>query len=333
MAGNHQFSSNTFIQSGSVAQFLDGISVTGNATIDGAVSATSFIDATTGNPVTTGGGTTVEFFAGTVAGVDLDPPQSLDHFIQITNENAEDGSDNVLAEGNSELQIKAVGSDTFTPNYFNFIKIGDENEPIKTVQEGSNNIYTPTSLEERTAGTHRYIIYASDTTQGGETHKVFHTVTLNAFVNNPPTLQPTTGTVFQLQPEHDSITANVTLHFTESFDENQQLDQGNDFIQRFTAKRTQLSGNDSQPPILDIYDINLSSEEVSETTPDGTQSIEVTGTAPNGLADGTDKMSFTVNLSNYNAINPLDNISNTFSLRPPCRNLSGVVVGSPGLTT
>ena len=55
MAGKHQFSSNTFIQSGSVDQFLDGISVTGDAIINGTVSATSFIDAATGNPVTTGG--------------------------------------------------------------------------------------------------------------------------------------------------------------------------------------------------------------------------------------------------------------------------------------
>lgn len=306
MAGNHQFSSNTFIQSGSVAQFLDGISVTGNAIIDGAVSATSFIDATTGNPIITGGGTTVEFFAGTVAGVDLDPPQSLDHFIQITNANGEDGSTDVLAEGNSELQIKAVGSETFNPNYFNFIKIGNLNEPAKTVQEGSNAIYTPASLEERTAGTHRYIIYASDTTQGGETHKVYHTVTLNAFVNEPPVIQPVTSTTFLLQPEHDSITANVTLHFTESSDENQLLNQGNDFISRFTAQRTVPSGTENTLT-TDSYDISLTSEEVSETTPDGTQTIEVTGIAPDGLADGTDKMSFTVNLSNYNAIDSSNN--------------------------
>ena len=306
MAGNHQFSSNTFIQSGSVAEFKDGISVTGNATINGAVSATSFLDAN-GNPVTTGGGTTVEFFAGTVAGVDSEPPQSLDHFINITSDNGVEGSTTILAEDNSELSIKAVGSDTFNPNYYNFIKIGNLDEPAQTVQEGANAIYTPASLEERTAGTHRYIIYASDTTQGGETHKVYHTVTLNAFTNEPPVIQPVSPTTFQLQPEHDSNTANVTLHFTNSFDDNQLLNQGNDFISRFTAQRTvPLSGTENTPT-TDSYDISLTSEEVSETTPDGTQTIEVIGITPDGLADGTDKMSFTVNLSNYNAIDGSNN--------------------------
>ena len=182
MGGTHKFSSTTFIQSGSVAQFLNGIEVTGNVNVDGIVSATSFVDAN-GNSVGTGGGTVQEFFAGTAAGVNLDTPQSLDHFITLTPTNYESEESNTILSqtaADTNLVITTGGSATFTPNYYNFIKIGDLNNPAVTVQQGDSSTYTPTSVAERTAGTHRYIIYAANTSSPElvETHRVFHTVTI-----------------------------------------------------------------------------------------------------------------------------------------------------------
>ena len=310
MAGKHKFASEVFIQSGSIAQFRNGIEVDGSTTVNGTVSATSFLY-TNGDPVSTGGGSVPEFFAGTVEGVEDESPQSLDHFIGITSTNGDPTNPTqVLAENSGVVVIKAVGSDTFSPNYFNFIKVGNENEPLITVQQGASNTYTPTSLEERTAGTHRYIIYAADTTLPGETHRVFHTVTLSAFVNVLPIIQPPATTTYQIQPIHDTNTANVTLEFTNSFDDNHVANE-DDFITKFTAVRTTPAGT-TLNSTLDSYDISLSHPDPNlGVTESPTGTIEVTSDTTPGLADSSSKMSFKVNLTNYNNVNSNTNTIET----------------------
>jgi len=314
MAGTHRFSSTEFIQSGSVAQFLDGIEVTGNVNVDGIISATSFVDAN-GNPIGTGGGGTIqEFFAGTAAGINSDTPQSLDHFITLNPTNYESEESNTIlsqTSANTDLVITTIGSATFTPNYYNFIKIGDQNEPAVTVQQGSTNTYTPTSVEERTAGTHRYIIYAADTNAPGETHRVFHTVTIDAFSNNPPVIKPDDGTSFSIKPNHDENTATLTIDSSNSSDPDNEAGLGEDFITKYTAKRTTSAGGTLNSN-LDSYNISLThptDDSITETTIDGVPGIEVINNSFPGLSLGGNPngMKFTIDLSNYNAIDGVNN--------------------------
>ena len=125
----HKYTSSAFIQSGSIAEFKTGIRVSGlNARIDGNVFADGYFDLN-GNEIT--GGTTAKFFAGTEAGVSNDPPFSQDTFIQVL---AANSVADVLNEG--ILEIKTTGSSDFKPNFFNFLKVGDENNNLITVQQG-----------------------------------------------------------------------------------------------------------------------------------------------------------------------------------------------------
>ena len=188
-----------------------------------------------------------EFFAGTAAGVNLDTPQSLDHFITLTPTNYESEESNTILSqtaANTDLIITTGGSATFTPNYYNFIKVGNAEEDLITVQQGSNPSYTPSNDLERRAGTHRYIIYASQTGSNGETHQVFHTVTLDAFANEAPEIIPGTGEQFTLSIAHDNNTGNVIVHSTESTDANIKAEQ-EDFFTKYKVAKYQAGGNTS----------------------------------------------------------------------------------------
>lgn len=317
MAGKQRYTSSLFVQSGSVAQFFNGIEVgdsvnSANLNVLGTVSATSFTNLS-GDPIT--GGPSIKLVAGTVEGVNQDISQ--DHFINITTDNyVSETSPNIVQ--NSIVSIKTKGIDGFTPDYFNFVKIGNDGEAAVTVQQGIIDTYTPSSEEERTAGTHRYLIYAAETGAGGETHQVYHTVTLRAFVNAAPTIKPTTGTSFTLQPEHDSTVASVTLHFTESFDQNHVSEDNNeigqDYISDFTITRNTPQGTTGTQQ----YSLALTNPESSQTTIDGLDAIQVTSDSLPGLSDSSSKLTLGLNLTNYaNEFSNINHIGTHANLTEP----------------
>jgi len=317
MAGKQRYTSSLFVQSGSVAQFFNGIEVgdsvnSANLNVLGTVSATSFTNLS-GDPIT--GGPSIKLVAGTVEGVNQDISQ--DHFINITTDNyVSETSPNIVQNG--IVSIKAKGIDDFTPDYFNFVKIGNDGEAAVTVQQGTSDTYTPSSEEERTAGTHRYLIYAAETGAGGETHQVYHTVTLRAFVNAVPTIKPNTGTSFTLQPEHDSIEASVTLHFTESFDENHVSEDNNeigqDYISDFTITRNTPQGTTGTQQ----YSLALTNPESSQTTIDGLDAIQVTSDGLPGLSNSSSKLTLGLNLTNYaNEFSNINHIGTHTNLTEP----------------
>ena len=243
MAGIHQYSSSLFIQSGSSAEFQTGITAS-EITVEGTVFANEYkkLD---GSSITGGGN--IEFLAGSGSGVSRSTaeggPFSQDHFFTIEGEN-KTTVDNVDVLIDGLIKIETTGSSTFNPNYYNFIKVGNAEEDLITVQQGSNPSYTPSNDLERRAGTHRYIIYASQTGSNGETHQVFHTVTLDAFANEAPEIIPGTGEQFTLSIAHDNNTGNVIVHSTESTDANIKAEQ-EDFFTKYKVAKYQAGGGTS----------------------------------------------------------------------------------------
>ena len=173
MAGIHKYTSSLFVQQGSTAQFKNGIEVTGSLVVDGTITAESYLDIN-GNPITgEGGGVASKFFVSGKNGKisqslnDISNPLSEDQFFEIVSSNKETIDNVDLIRGDGEFVIiQTTGSSTFTPNFFNFLKVGDDQENLITVQQGSTNNYTPNTVEERKPGVHRYIIYSADTSPG-----------------------------------------------------------------------------------------------------------------------------------------------------------------------
>ena len=294
MAGIHKYTSSLFVQQGSTAQFKNGIEVTGSLVVDGTITAESYLDIN-GNPITgEGGGVASKFFVSGKNGKisqslnDISNPLSEDQFFEIVSSNKEtiDNVDLIRGEGEFVI-IQTTGSSTFTPNFFNFLKVGDDQENLITVQQGSTNNYTPNTVEERKPGVHRYIIYSADTSPGGETHQVFHTITLNAFSNIPPTIVPPTSSLeesifpMSMSLDHDVNSASLILYFTNSFDENQTQGQ-EDFIKSFKVVRE--TSNPASPTSAGNttagYNLNLN---YSNTFTD-VQEIEIEEDSTPGLA-------------------------------------------------
>jgi hypothetical protein len=251
MAGKQIYTSSLFVQSGSVAKFESGIS-SSQLTVNGTIVANQYLDSD-GNVITTGGGggTPSVFFAGTPTGVSASSPFSQDHVVTIEGDDKQghptdlDGDDIIK---NGVIKIQTTSSLSFTPNFYNFMKIGNNDEELITVQQGPASSYIlddpSTQLKEMSAGTHRYIIYAADTSQGGATHQVYHTVTLKSFVNTAPTLVIPTGSIenspVTMSLDHDSDLKDLVLHFSNSFDENQKEGQ-QDFLRRLQITRDTLN--------------------------------------------------------------------------------------------
>ena len=153
MAGRHIYSSSVFIQSGSTAQFTSSLEVSENLTVNGTVFADSykFSDGTDLVTSPTTVDSTAVFFAGSGSGVSASVPFSQDTFFTISGINQYTPAnldpsdpaydpDEVHAVLNPGLiKIETTGSATFKPTYFNFIKIGDDNEDLITVQQGGLN--------------------------------------------------------------------------------------------------------------------------------------------------------------------------------------------------
>ena len=317
MAGIHKYTSSLFVQQGSTAQFKNGIEVTGSLVVDGTITAESYLDIN-GNPITgEGGGVASKFFVSGKNGKisqslnDISNPLSEDQFFEIVSSNKETIDNVDLIRGDGEFVIiQTTGSSTFTPNFFNFLKVGDDQENLITVQQGSANNYTPNTVEERKPGVHRYIIYSADTSPGGETHQVFHTITLNAFSNIPPTIVPPTSSLeesifpMSMSLDHDVNSASLILYFTNSFDENQTQGQ-EDFIKSFKVVRE--TSNPASPTSAGNttagYNLNLN---YSNTFTD-VQEIEIEEDSTPGLAatptstdiGSSDKLHFTASLTNY----------------------------------
>ncbi len=235
MAGQHIYSSSKFIQSGSTAQFTSSLEVAENLNVDGTIFATSYKYLDGSDLITTGDTSTV-FFAGSGSGISASNPFSQDSFFTISGINQYTPEGELKAVLNPGLiKIKTTGSANFKPTYFNFLKIGDDNEDLITVQQGGLDKSTyivgdpndiSTQLDERRAGVHRYIIYAAETGSGGKTHQVFHTVTLDGYLNENPTLVPTIASQTKTIP-HDQNSVSFRINHTDSFDPN-ILDGGND---------------------------------------------------------------------------------------------------------
>lgn len=310
MAGIHQYSSSLFIQSGSAAEFKTGVTAS-EITVEGTVFATEYkkLD---GSLIT--GTSNIEFFAGSGSGVSRSlaegGPFSQDHFFIIEGDNkVTENNIDVLAPG--LVKIETTGSSTFNPNYFNFIKVGDNNEDLTTVQQGSISSYTPTDISERQAGTHRYIIYAAQTGSSGETHQVFHTVTLDAFVNERPVIIPVNNTTFTIPITHDNNTGNVIIHSTESTDANIEAGE-EDFFTKYKTHKASAGGTvpvDSGFPSYGISSIShlsdfLGGQILSETSP---------GIPPSSFF-------FTASLTSFNILktnNTYPSLGRTFIIQNP----------------
>ena len=304
MAGKHQYTSSLFIQSGSVAQFKSGITASG-LTVDGTVYANAYYDLE-GNQVGTGGGGVVsEFFAGSGSGVsrssDNGGPISVDHFLEL------DGTNNSVNSNFANVgvvAIQATGSSTFKPNYFNFLKVGDSGSDLITVKQGSSSVYIPETEAERIAGVHRYIVYGAQTGSGGETHQLFHTVTIDAFSNNAPTIVLPSNTQLSMSLEHDKTALDLIVHFTGSTDQN-QVNGSEDWIKEFEITRN----TPTDPTITSNTDtsdaFDLSVNHINQTQLFTSNNSFLTSSVFPGLANeySPNALHFTASLVSYNALN------------------------------
>ena len=314
MAGIHKYSSSLFIQSGSIAKFKNGITAS-SLNIEGSVTADKYL-LSDGTEVI--GGEQKVFFAGAPGDATLGisrsaangGPESKDIFIGVDASNADPTDADKIAIGG--IIIQTTGSTTFQPNFFNFIKLGDDPSIVAqglagsttfatTVQQGGLNSssYVPTSEAERQTGVHRYIIFAAETGSGGETHQVFHTVTLDAFSNIPPTIVPPPITAVTLSMAHNEDSGALVLHFTKSFDQN-QIDDGDtaDFLTEFSVTR-----NSSNPNLNNFFDTSdaFSLSLNHDDNPSPAQFITITDNVSPGLSSsaGAPKLHFTASITNY----------------------------------
>lgn len=316
MAGEHRYSSSLFIQSGSIAEFKSGITAS-SLNIEGSVTADKYL-LSTGEEIT--GGIKSVFFAGlagnSTSGVsrsaDNGGPESKDIFVALDNTTQDpDFPDRINTE---VLFIEATGSSTFKPNFFNFVKLGDDPNIVAqglagsttsatTVQQGSLSSYTPTSVAERQTGVHRYIIFAAETGSGGETHQVFHTVTIDAFSNIAPQLISPLNKHVSLSMAHDEDTGSLVLFFTKSFDPN-QLAGENDFLTKFKVDRQ--SSNPPEPDtttdVRDGFTFQIGNKNFSAGAFQNNE-FEITDTVSPGLSSsaGAPKLHFTASVTNYDA--------------------------------
>jgi hypothetical protein len=112
MAGQQQFTSSLFIQSGSRARFESGLEVTQSVIVKGTITASGFFDLQ-GNPI---GGDSAEFFAGSSSGVSASTPSSVDIFRLLNS-----GEINA-----SDIVIHTTHSSTFSPNHYVFVREREE---------------------------------------------------------------------------------------------------------------------------------------------------------------------------------------------------------------
>jgi hypothetical protein len=281
MAGKQIYTSSLFVQSGSVAKFESGLEVTESIRVDGTISASGYFDLE-GNQII--GGVVKEFFAGTSTGVSASIPYSEDIFVKLP-------SGKVLTE---DVIIHTTHSNTFDPNHYAFVKIEDE---FRTKQEGSSSYYDVGSLE---AGVHRYLVYGAQTGSGGETHQVYTTLFVKGFLNEAPELNLPTGSSVTMSIGHDESTGSLILHFTNSFDENNE-----DAISFFTASKLtsdpSTAGHNNASYTLVMSHSNFSGESVHELTTLQTSSLDLTNHT--GLNPYTDTLFFTASVSNYSITN------------------------------
>lgn len=298
MAGIHQYTSSQFIQSGSAAEFQTGVTAS-EITVEGTVFATEYkkLD---GSSITGTGG--IEFFAGSGSGISRSlaegGPFSQDHFFTIEGSNkvSDDQGVDVLKEG--LIKIETTGSATFNPNYFNFIKVGNDNEDLVTVQQGSEPSYTPESNLERRAGTHRYIIYAAQTGSSGETHQVFHTVTLDAFVNVAPVILPGNNTEFTIPIVHDSKTGSTIINSFGSSDANIEAGE-EDFFTKYRVNLSALGGNPSPGLRYRYASYTLSPNHPLDTSA-AANIVEILSSSPPGLPNSS--LFATASLTSFNIL-------------------------------
>ena len=306
MAAEHRYTSSLFIQKGALAQFQSGISAS-NLNVNGNVFASAYFKLD-GTEVTGGGGlSAAKFFAGKPNGISQSGnPFSEDNFFSVNSTNKETvdigGVDvDIIQEG--FVKIETTGSVNFKPNFFNFLKVGNNNEDLITVQQGGLNqrTYIPSTIDERKPGVHRYIIYAAETGSTGETHQVFHTVTLDAFVNIAPVLVKSPSSPV-ISIGHDASSGSIVFDFSDSNDPNQTTGQA-DFLTFFEIDRTtsdpSLANSTSTTP---EYNLLLSSGSVSDS-----DQITLTSNTSPGLSPlpvgSTNILTITASISSFNNLN------------------------------
>ena len=326
MAGIHKYSSSLFIQSGSIAKFKNGITAS-SLNIEGSVTADKYL-LSDGTEVI--GGEQKVFFAGAPGDATLGisrsaangGPESKDIFIGVDASNADPTDADKIAIGG--IIIQTTGSTTFQPNFFNFIKLGDDPSIVAqglagsttfatTVQQGGLNSssYTPISEAERQTGVHRYIIFAAETGPNGKTHQVFHTVTIDAFSNLAPVIESPPITAVTLSMAHNQSTGSLVLHLSNSFDPNQNAGE-DDFLTEFKVERDNSNGKGTDPTVSDdgtIDSFNLSldhkNNDPSTTFANTNEVLLISNTSP-GLTGSEGHLHFTASIANYNAVRGLE---------------------------
>ena len=310
MAGEHRYSSSLFIQSGSIAQFKNGITAS-SLNIEGTVTATQYLLSNG-----TVAGTADVFFAGNPVGISASAPFSQDNFISLNNSNQDPTDSTKVAT--ETIFIQATGSSTFKPNFFNFVKLGDDETTSAidgstllstTVQQGGLNSssYNPSSSVERKIGVHRYLVFAAETGSGGQTHQVFHTVTIDAFANIPPEIVSPLITHVSLSMEHNLDSGSLILHFTNSFDQNQIDDgEGVDFLNSFGVARITddpTIGPQFNDP-TDKFKLILNHDDIEEIIGNDAAFEITANNIPPGLSSsaGAPKLHFTASVVDYNSV-------------------------------
>ena len=322
MAGKHIFSSSKWIQSGSTAEFKNGISVTGT------VQATSFVGDGSG---ITGIGSAV-FFAGSGSGISASSPSSVDHVLILN-------ADGANADTNL-FKIETTSSGQFKPNHFVFVKLTNK---FETLQQGSKNFYTasytgrlndPSGLDpfnnDLAAGVHRYIVYATDTGSSGDTHAVYTSAFIKGYVNVPPTIIAPNQQSAVVQVGHDENTLVHVINLTSSFDSNQK-----DFIRIFSASRlntdiTNINASDAAYELTINHpqdDINSSTSFIATGSFDYTTDSypEVPGAGP-ALTIGipTSSLVFSASISNYTTVT--DRIVHSSTVNPSTQTFNIIMM-------
>ena len=326
----------SLIQSGSIAEFHNGVSIDGTF-VANAISASSFVGDGSNltnvagiSIVTVGGGAGERLQAGSGS-------HNLTKFRDWTFE---------VPSGQNQVELNQViistTSSVFEPNeyiWYQFKDIGnDGNYEFVRVQEGGPE---SSSYDLGTGnyypGFHRFYIQAVDT-GSGLSGDAYATVTIRGFVNNRPTSN--LGDDLTIQIPHDETYAYFDIQGTGSSDPD-----GSDFIRNFTMSRVDYS--DTSKPQNDnganLYNFSMSFQSDDETIYDdnyiaSSSDYDTNDELEAATGDGINpnKLVFRGNISNYAYTqrsagdSPEQTIKEPFSLKLIDNNHWSYVKGDDG---
>ena len=300
MAGTHIFTSSAWIQSGSAAEFKTGLIISSSLNVDGDINATTFIG--DGSGLT--GIFEQDFYTGKQSALDLDPPQSIDTYVQLVS--------GQQTASKSDIEIHTTSSDNFAPNYYAFYKLIENG--FTRLQVGAQSYYTGSDgatvpdltgvdpyENDLAPGTHRYMVYAADTAIG-IAKNLFTSITIYGFINVDPVVNLTSALPIIIN--HDEITGSVVLDFSTTSDLNITADEAtSDFLRGINAFMTSdqhVSSN--QHRFSSTIDHNNDTENTTQIT----YETQAPGLSYNSLT--SDQLHVTMSVSAYNTIDTSNNI-------------------------